>query len=79
MLKSALQEAKDMLMGAVQLHHPNPNYPLALFTDASDFAVGGSLEMLTPDGSHKPLGFYSCHLTETQKKYSVFKKELSSP
>ena len=32
--------------------------------------------MLAPDGSFKPLGFYSAHLTETQKKYSVFKKEL---
>ena len=75
-LQLAFQEAKDMLINAVQLHHPNPNYPLALFTDASDFAVGGSLEMLTPEGVHKPLGFYSSHLTETQKRYSVFKKEL---
>ena len=32
--------------------------------------------MLAPDGTFKPLGFYSAHLTETQKKYSVFKKEL---
>ena len=32
--------------------------------------------MLAPDNTYKPLGFYSCHLNETQKKYSVFKKEL---
>ena len=32
--------------------------------------------MLAPDGSFKPLGFYSAHLSDTQKKYSVFKKEL---
>ena len=32
--------------------------------------------MLDPDGTYKPLGFYSAHLSETQKKYSVFKKEL---
>ena len=32
--------------------------------------------MLAPDGSFKQLGFYSAHLSETQKKYSVFKKEL---
>ena len=32
--------------------------------------------MLSPDGSFKPQGFYSAHLTDTQKKYSVFKKEL---
>ena len=75
-LKIAFEEAKEMLMNAVELHHPNTNYPLALFTDASDFSVGGSLQMLAPDGHYKPLGFYSAHLTETQKKYSVFKKEL---
>ena len=65
-----------MLTQAVELQHPNSSYPLALFTDASDFAVGGSLQMLTPDGDYKPLGFYSAHLNEAQKKYSVFKKEL---
>ena len=32
--------------------------------------------MLAPDGERKPIGFYSAHLNETQKKYSVFKKEL---
>ena len=65
-----------MLINAVELNHPHPDYPLALFTDASDFSVGGSLQMLAPDGSFKPLGFYSAHLNETQRKYSVFKKEL---
>ena len=74
--KEAFKEAKQMLCEAVELHHPHPDYPLALFTDASDFSVGGSLQMLDPDGTFKPLGFYSAHLTDTQKKYSVFKKEL---
>ena len=32
--------------------------------------------MLTPEGKHEPLGFYSAHLNPTQKNYSVFKKEL---
>ena len=32
--------------------------------------------MLTPKGEYRPLGFYSAHLNETQKKYSTFKKEL---
>ena len=32
--------------------------------------------MLCPDNTYKPLGFYSAHLNETQKKYSTFKKEL---
>ena len=65
-LKIAFKEAKQMLMEAVELHHPHPDYPLALFTDASDFSLGGSLQMLAPDGSFKQLGFYSAHLSETQ-------------
>ena len=32
--------------------------------------------MMAPDGSYKPLGFYSAHLNPAQSKYSVFKKEL---
>ena len=75
-LQQAFTEAKQMLINAVELNHPHPDWPLALFTDASDFSVGGSLQMLAPDGSFKPLGFYSCHLNDTQRKYSVFKKEL---
>ena len=75
-LKKSFEQAKQMLINAVELHHPHPEYPLALFADASDLSIGGSLQMLAPDGSFKPLGFYSSHLTETQRKYSVFKKEL---
>ena len=75
-LQKAFQDAKRMLINATELVHPNPNYPLALFTDASDHSVGGALTMLAPDGKYHPLGFYSAHLNPTQKKYSVFKKEL---
>ena len=32
--------------------------------------------MMGPDGTYKPLGFYSSHLSPTERKYSVFKKEL---
>ena len=65
-----------MLGEAIELAHPHSNFPLALFTDASDHSIGGSLQMLTPEGVFRPLGFYSAHLTETQRKYSVFRKEL---
>ena len=65
-----------MLSEAVEICHPAPTLPLALFTDASDYSVGGSLQMMGPDGTYKPLGFYSAHLSPTEKKYSVFKKEL---
>ena len=75
-LRIAFENAKKLLANATTLHHPNPQYPLALFVDASDKAIGSSLEMQTPDGLWRPLNFFSKHLTSTQQKYSVFKKEL---
>ena len=75
-LPKAFQMAKKLLENAVQLNHPNPDYPLAICVDASQDAVGGSLEMQHPDGHWSPLSFYSKHLNEAQKKYSTFKKEL---
>ena len=65
-----------MLGEAVENTHPNHNYPLCLFTDASDNSIGGSLQMLSPAGTFQPLGFYLAHLNPSQKKYIVFKKEL---
>ena len=49
-LKNALMEAKKMLEEAVELSHPNANFPLSLFTDSSHHLIGGSLQMLAPDG-----------------------------
>ena len=40
-LQVAFEEAKQMLGEAVELSHPNSNFPLALFSDASDHSIGG--------------------------------------
>ena len=37
-------EAKQLLMAACQVVHPDPNSPIALTTDASSHAIGGVLE-----------------------------------
>ena len=74
-LRQAFKEAKQMLKETVELCHPDPNLPLALYTDASDHSVGGALQMMGPEGP-RPMGFYSAHLSPTERKYSVFKKEL---
>ena len=75
-LKNAFNYAKQLLINAVELKHPNPNYPYAICVDASENSIGGTLEMQEPDGKWVLLGCYSKHLTPSQKKYSVFKKEL---
>merc|ERR1711923_161897 len=65
-----------MLINSVMLAHPDPGAKLALCTDASDFAIGGSLEQLGADGKWKPLAFFSRHLGPDKQKWSTFRKEL---
>ena len=54
----AFQESKARLARATLLAHFSPNAPLALTTDASDFAVGAVLEQKVA-GHWRPLAFYS--------------------
>ena len=49
-------EAKQLLMSACELVHPDPNSPIALTTDASNHAIGGVLEQFSK-GKWEPLGF----------------------
>ena len=55
-LETHFKKAKQLLVMACQLTHPDPNAPLALVADASGKAAGASLEQLT-GGSGAPLGF----------------------
>lgn len=42
--QTAFENAKNDLVNATMLHHPDGNCPLSISTDASDYAVGGSLD-----------------------------------
>lgn len=71
----AFEKCKCELANAVLLSHPAPNAPLVLHVDASDIAVGAALHQII-DGESQPLGFYSKRLTDTQKRYSTYDREL---
>ncbi|CAB0000673.1 unnamed protein product, partial [Nesidiocoris tenuis] len=49
--------------------------PWSLMVDASDTAIGGSVQQLV-NGSWQPLGFYSRKLSENERKYSAYDREL---
>jgi len=51
--KKAFNESKEKLCQATLLAHPVSSAQLALFTDASDFAIGASEQQLL-DGSWQP-------------------------
>lgn len=71
----AFEASKQQLMGACSLAHPHDNAVLALYSDASDSCMGAVLEQLV-DGDWQPLGFYSKKLSDTQRKYSTYDREL---
>ena len=72
---TAFNDAKQLLKNAANIIHLNPNQALALFVDASDLSIGGTLRQFTNSG-WQSIGYYSKSLNDSQKKYSTFKKEL---
>jgi cleavage and polyadenylation specificity factor subunit 1 len=56
------------------LVHPKLDAPLAIFTDASDFAIGAVLQQHV-NGAWQPLVFFSKKLSPAESKYSAFNRE----
>lgn len=74
-LVPAFEDTKDALTHSALLAHPDPVAPFRLTTDALNIAVGAELSKYTPHG-WRPLVYFSKGLTNTQKKYSAYDKEL---
>ncbi|GFN86368.1 Gag-Pol polyprotein [Plakobranchus ocellatus] len=73
--QEAFESAKEVLSKAVLLHHPQPDAPTSLTVDASNTAVGAQLEQRQGQ-SWVPLAFFSRKLSDSEKKYSAFDREL---
>lgn len=73
--KEAFAESIEVLSKMVILSHPAANAELVLTVDASDFAVGAELHQVV-NGTSGTLGFFSCRLSDTEKRYSTYDREL---
>ena len=71
----AFSAAKKALSSAALLRHPSSRAPTRITVDASQVAVGASLEQQHRHSWH-PIAFYSKKLSETERKYSAFDREL---
>uniref|UniRef100_A0A8C5DEF6 Gypsy retrotransposon integrase-like protein 1 n=1 Tax=Gouania willdenowi TaxID=441366 RepID=A0A8C5DEF6_GOUWI len=71
----AFEDTKAALCQATMLVHPSPGAPVALTTDASDYAVGAVFEQWV-GGAWQPLAFFSRQLVPRERKYSTFDREL---
>ena len=75
-LQQAFVDAKELLIQAAELAHPDPSLPLALMTDASQHSIGACLMQRSLNGKWTPLGYMSKHLSVDKVKWSTCRKEL---
>lgn len=71
----SFEQCKEQLAAATLLAHPVDNAPLSLVTDASDFAVGATLQQRI-NSEWQPLGFFSKKLSSAEQKYGAYDREL---
>ena len=66
---------KKALADATLLVHPKPNALTSLTTDASDSAIGATLQQYV-NGQWQPISFFSKKLKPSETRYSTFDREL---
>lgn len=69
------EKCKKTLSEETLLTIPSKDLPISLFVDASNFAVGASLNQLQNE-TWRPISFFSKKLNATQQKYSAYDREL---
>lgn len=68
-------EIKKSLAKRTLLSYPKADATYGLVTDASNIAVGAVLQQLIDD-NWEPIAFFSKKLSDTERKYSAFDREL---
>lgn len=71
----AFELCKEDIINASYLAHPHPDAEINLTTDASSTAVGATVNILI-SGEWRPAGFFSRRLSDTQRNYSTYDREL---
>ena len=72
--KQSFEDMKKAINDCPKLFFVDPDAPVFLHTDASDYGIGGYLFQII-DGQQKPIIFLSKALSKTERKWSVYEKE----
>lgn len=73
--QEAFEKLRDALLTTNLLQHPDFSRPFKVTTDASDYAVGGTLSQAYDQGADLPVAFYSRKLDSAQQNYDIVEKE----
>ena len=73
--EEAFERCRQSILEATELVHPLPGRALAIMTDASDFSLGAVLQQKI-DNTWRPLAYFSKAMSMTQRRYSVYDREL---
>ena len=71
----SFQRAKELLLSAEVLAHYDPNKPILLQCDASNYGLGAVLSHIMEDGTERPVGFASRTLNAAERNYLQLDKE----
>ena len=74
--RNALRNLKAAILAAPVLMHPDQLRPFKLTTDASNYAVGASLEQDNAAGECHPVALFSHAMSKAERGYPVHEREL---
>jgi len=73
----AFETLKTTFTQAPILAHFNPDNPIVVETDTSDYAITVIISQFSPDnGDIHPIMFYSCSMQPVELNYEIYNKEL---
>ncbi len=73
--QQAFQTLIDAVLSPAVLALPQSGLPYSVDTDASAYGIGCALFQTHPDGTRKPIGFWSRSLTDAERNYSTPERE----
>ncbi len=74
--EEAFQKLKELICSEPVLLMPKLEEPFELEVDASNYAIGATINQKDEQGRWHPVAYYSTTLSETKRNYNIYDKEL---